>query len=817
MTPSRQPETDPGRQRFICIHGHFYQPPRENPWLEQIEVQDSASPFHDWNERICAECYAPNAHARILDPVGRVERMLNNYEWISFDVGPTLVAWLEQKAPQVLQAIQEADRRSLERCGGHGNALAQAYNHVILPLAGRRDKRLQVRWGIESFRRTFGRNPEGMWLPEAAADLETLEVLVDEGVRFTVLSPAQARRFRGSVGEPWADPANGGINPRRSYRCALPSGREISLFFYDGEVARQVAFDGLLNSGEDFRRRLLSRFEPGDPAAQLVHIATDGETFGHHHRFGEMALAYFLESLLAHGETRLTNYGEFLSLHPPGAEVEILEKSSWSCAHGVERWRADCGCRVGGEGLHQRWRAPLREALEWLKEKLDNLFAVEGRRYFADPWQAFGDYIGVLLQREEQALRAFVRDRAARDLAPQEISPALKLLEMQRHGQLMFTSCAWFFDEISGIESVQVLKLAARAMQLAEGSFSVRLEEEFLRILERAPSNDPKIGDARRLWDKEVRPAVTDLERVLAHFAISAVFRPEPAAREGLIYAKKDLDLERLEAGQIRFCVGAAEIASQVTLETVRNLYSVIHFDGLDVQFFWKPYEGEQDYRTRRQELVSIFQEGSLGNLYQVLLEQFGQSTYQLRDLFRDEQRRIIEIILSRRVEAYRDEFERFFQQDQPLLRRLGVLKYPVPEPMKMAASVATEKKIQKLVARIGEEGGVQALAALLDQSREWSFRPDAVKWERFLLQTLEKKIQHLPEARDFGAALKAAENILKAAGILRLPLNLWNVQNLYVQICREREAGFLPYREQIRSFAQCLRLNPNVLPAGLR
>ena len=522
-----------GWKRFFCIHGHFYQPPRENPWLEAIEVEDSAVPYHDWNQRICAECYAPNAHARIVDGSGKVHRMINNYEWISFNIGPTLLAWMERHEPRVLEAILQGDRRSLERCRGHGNAMAQAYNHTILPLASRRDKALQVRWGVEVFRHYFQREPEGMWLPEAAVDTETLEVLLENHVRYTVLSPRQARRIR--LDGPWQelDPAEAPLETRRPYRCRLPSGGEIALFFYDGETAQRLAFQRLLSDGEQFFRHMQSRFDPDRPEAALVHVAADGETFGHHHRFGEMALAYFISRLAEDEQIRLTNYGEFLSLNPPVWEVEIEEGSSWSCAHGVERWRSDCGCRPSGSPFHQRWRGPLREALDQLKTRLDAIYEQEGRQLFRDPWGVLDAYIRVLLNRGEERIRTFLTEVAGRELEDDEVIRALKLLEMERHGQLMFTSCAWFFDELSGIETVQGLKLAARAIQLAEKNFRARLEEDFLGFLERAPSNLPEIRDGRQLWEREVRPAVTDLERVLDHFAINLVFQKEPSPRVG--------------------------------------------------------------------------------------------------------------------------------------------------------------------------------------------------------------------------------------------------------------------------------------------
>ncbi len=324
--------------RYICIHGHFYQPPRENPWLAVVEVQDSAAPFHDWNERISHECYAPNTRARLLDGQGRIINLLNNYAWISFNFGPTLLQWMADSAPEALLGIVEADRLSQERRRGHGNALAQVYNHMILPLASYRDKQTQVLWGIADFRHRFGREPEGMWLAETAVDIKSLEALAEAGIHFTILAPRQARRWR-KIGEKNWNEISGGIDPSRAYLCRLPSGRSIALFFYDGIVSQQVAFERLLDHGDRFLERLYNGFDARREHAQLMHIATDGESYGHHHAHGDMALAYVLQRLSQDPEVRLTNYGEFLELHPPDWEVEIHEKSSWSCVHGVERWQ----------------------------------------------------------------------------------------------------------------------------------------------------------------------------------------------------------------------------------------------------------------------------------------------------------------------------------------------------------------------------------------------------------------------------------------------------------------------------------------------
>src|SRR5919202_166538 len=362
---------------YICIHGHFYQPPRENPWLEAIELQDSAAPYHDWNARITAECYAPNAAARILDGQGRIAAIVNNYARISFNIGPTLLAWLEAQAPDTYHAMLAADRESQTRFAGHGSAIAQAYNHLIMPLATRRDKATQVIWGIQDFVHRFGRQPEGMWLPETAVDLETLELLTAHGIRFTILSPYQALRVRridevaGEGVAPWIDVTGGRIDPSMPYIVRQPSGRAIAIFFYDAPIARAVAFEGVLARGDALADRLLGAFSAARPHPQLVHIATDGESYGHHHPHGDMALAYALAAIERQGRARLTNYGEFLALHPPAYEVAIAENTSWSCFHGIERWRHDCGCNSGGQrGWHQAWRGPLRSALDWLRDAI---------------------------------------------------------------------------------------------------------------------------------------------------------------------------------------------------------------------------------------------------------------------------------------------------------------------------------------------------------------------------------------------------------------------------------------------------------------
>jgi alpha-amylase/alpha-mannosidase (GH57 family) len=511
-------------QRLICIHGHFYQPPRENPWTGRVERQPSAAPFHDWNQRITEECYAPNAAAKVLDRDGRVVRRVDNYSAISFDFGPTLLAWLAAERPEVHDAVILADRRSRRRFSGHGSAMAQAYHHTILPLASARDRRTEVRWGISDFRHRFGRDPEGLWLPETAVDVGTLEVLAAEGVRFTVLEPHQAARWRPLDGGEWTESAEGrGPDTCEPHLCRLPSGAEIALFFYDGPLSRDVAFNGLLHDGGRFARSLYERGEaPGDGAG-LLSIATDGETYGHHHRFGEMALAKALTLLDDYDGTRLTNFAEHLAGHPPRREVEVHEGTSWSCPHGVGRWSRDCGC--GREtGGHQRWREPLRDALVWLRDELAGPWEAAAGELLADPWAARDAYVRLLLDRSPAAEEAFFAEHAARPLDAPERRRARGLLELQRNALRMFTSCGWFFEDVARIETVQVMLYAARAMELAAGLTGADLEPGFLDRLAAAPANEPPDGDAARVYRRQVEAA-----RRLAGPAARPA-RPFPAA-----------------------------------------------------------------------------------------------------------------------------------------------------------------------------------------------------------------------------------------------------------------------------------------------
>jgi alpha-amylase/alpha-mannosidase (GH57 family) len=769
--------------RYICIHGHFYQPPRENPWLGVVEVQDSAAPFHDWNERITQECYAPNSRARLLDSQGRIINLLNNYAWISFNFGPTLLQWMAEAAPEAVHGIVEADRLSQDRRRGHGNALAQVYSHMILPLASLRDKHTQVLWGVTDFRHRFGRDPEGMWLAETAVDVESLEVMAVAGIRFTVLAPRQASRWRKLGEKSWIE-IPGGIDPSRAYLCRLPSGRSIVLFFYDGIVSQQVAFERLLDHGDRFLARLFQGFDSRRDHPQLMHIATDGESYGHHHAHGDMALAHVLERISQDSDVKLTNYGEFLELHPPEWEVELHENSSWSCVHGVERWRSDCGCKLRGD-LHQKWRAPLRRALDVLKDQLDHLFSTRGRECFPNPWAARDAYIDVVLDRESATtLQRFLETHGHPDLDEAQAADALRLLEMQQDAMLMFTSCGWFFDEISGLETVQCLQYAGRALSLAR-QFNRDFEPAFVEGLAAAPSNNPRFGDGAGVWNQAVRPAVVDLDRVLAHHGISLIYRSDGENAQGRVYSYevKILDQVIRSRGNGHLAVGRLQARSRRTLNEAEASFAVIHFGGLDFHAVLGPDMASHEYEAFKTGLLSTYRAGSLADVTNMVASEFPGRAHRLDDLFKDEQRRIIGIVLADRFDDYQRSFEQLANQDEEVLNRLGHLNYPIPKPLRAAASSYIDHHLEAEIARLesGEETSLSGIEHLSERGKAWGYKPETNILEKILTESLERTLAGILSDGDLPAITTRAGILLDASALLGIKPDLWQVQNAFL------------------------------------
>jgi alpha-amylase/alpha-mannosidase (GH57 family) len=767
-------------ERFICIHAHFYQPPRENPWLEAVEGQESAYPYHDWNERITAECYAPNAASRILDGSGHISQIVNNYSRISFNFGPTLLSWMEEKAPETYQQILDSDRESQKRFAGHGSALAQAYNHMILPLATDRDKYTQVVWGIRDFEARFGRAPEGMWLPEAAVDIGTLEVLAQLGIKFTVLAPRQAARVRKIGGRSWKDVSGGRIDPTRAYLARLPSGKRISLFFYDGPISQGVAFEKLLDNGESFADRLKSGFSDKRTWPQLMNIATDGETYGHHHRYGEMALAAALDKIESEFNVRLSNYGEFLSKFPPEVEVQIAPNSSWSCYHGVERWRGNCGCNSGRAGWNQEWRAPLREALDYLRDRAAELFESKAAELVHDPWAARNDYIDVVLDRSAENLWFFFEKHSRRELRPEETSCALQLMEMQRHAMLMYTSCGWFFDEISGIETVQVLQYAGRVIQLAQQTTGEDLEPQFLEILSRAKSNIPEYGDGARVYEMFARPAFVDLPKVGAHFAISAMFDGHHETPM-FCYDITRHDYRRLESGLARFGLGRARITSKITRECRELTFAGIHMGDQVLHAGVRDSGSDEDYVALAADAMAAFSTGDLPEVLRILDAYFGEMQYSLRSLFKDEQKRIIDIILTETLQDAEAGYHRIYQKHGPLLRFLKEMDQPIPDVLRITAQFVLNSDL----VRTFQSDPVDSvrLSMLLELVKREGVQIEEAGVGFAAGNAVTRLLKKLAKDPQNGELLQHANLLVSIVQMLPFKVSYWDAQNIYYSL----------------------------------
>jgi alpha-amylase/alpha-mannosidase (GH57 family) len=783
----------PDPTHYICIHGHFYQPPRENPWLEAIERQDSAYPYHDWNERITAECYATNAVSRILDDRGRISELANNYERISFNFGPTLLHWMEDHAPETYQAVLDADRRSIERFGGHGSALAQVYNHMIMPLATERDQRTQVIWGLRDFEHRFGRRAEGMWLAETAADVASLEALAEQEVTFTILAPHQARRVRPleghgadfGNGDGWRDVTGGRIDPTRAYLCRLPSGREITLFFYDGPLSRAVAFEDLLRSGDRFAGRLGDMFDDRRTWAQLGHIATDGETYGHHHRHGDMALARALQVIEGRRDIQLTNYGEYLERHPATQEVEIIESTSWSCAHGVDRWRANCGCNSGRRAdWNQAWRAPLRQSLDWLAGELASRYEAAVGEILADPWAARDDYIDVILDREPPVISAFLARHAVRELDPPEQVRLTKLLEVQRQAMLMFTSCGWFFDELSGIETVQVLQYAGRAIQLAGEVLDAELEEEFLARIQEARSNLPDMGDGRSVYDRTVRSSRLDLTEVGAHFAISSLFTEAADQSREYCYDIEVADQEMREAGRARLATGLITIASRVTKEDLLLSYGVLHLGDHTIHAGVRPFIDVEAFQAMRDEVTSPFEVADFTETIRTLDRHFRNSTYNLRSLFHDQRRQVLDQIIQSTLRDAENVYRQIYERNAPLMRFLRDLSIPMPAALSLAGEYVVNTSLIREVS--DPDMDLDRVRSLLDDARRREILLDAEGLGFAFQRTLETMAAAV---RDDPEDLGRFQRLLEAARLATaapFEVNLWDVQNSFYDLRRD-------------------------------
>ena len=774
-------------EKYICIHGHFYQPPRENAWLEVIEVQDSAHPYHDWNERISAECYGPNTASRILNSKGVITNIINNYSKISFNFGATLLSWMEHHDRETYDAILEADRLSIEAFESHGSALAQVYNHMIMPLATARDKETQIIWGIRDFVHRFNRIPEGMWLAETAVDTETLELLAKHEIKFTVLAPRQAKGFRKIGDKEWDSSAEKGIDTRRPYQYSLPSGREIVLFFYDGDISQGVAFNGLLNDGHKLAERLISNLDKNSAEPQLSHIATDGETYGHHHKHGDMALAFCLDLIEANPKVKLTNYAHFLSLRAPAHEVQIHEQSSWSCVHGVERWRNDCGCNTGGKPTwNQRWRKPLREALDWLRDELAIIFEKHGALIFKDPWAARSEYINVILRRNDETIRKFMRDHCNQTVEPQQV---LRLMEVQRNAMLMYTSCGWFFDEVSGIETTQIMQYACRAMQLVSQISEVNLELEFRKRLEHIPSNVPTLGNASHVYTKFVLPSRINLQRVGMHFAVASIFEEDLESFPVFNYTTANEIFIRKEAGEQRLVLGVTKVRSNVTRSEQKFAFAVIYMGKHNIIGNISIDMEEERFASMQARMIAAFEEARLGDVIGLMQTYFGPEKYTIWQLFQDEKRKVFNFITYQSMLDLEDSLRRIYNRDYPLVMALANNGIPIPNAYKTSFEYILNADLLNCFQT--EKINIRMVERVMTELVKWDLRiEDPNKVEHLAGESIFKELKRISTERE---NLKRVERLNRLFPLLvrfNLRPNLYKSQNLYFEISRHDGNG---------------------------
>jgi alpha-amylase/alpha-mannosidase (GH57 family) len=850
-----QPQTradsssEPGARppHFVCVHGHFYQPPRENPWLETVEVQESAAPYHDWNERITSECYAPNGASRITNKQNEIVRIVNNYSRMSFNFGPTLLSWLADFAPRTYRMIQDADQASAERYSGHGSALAQVYNHIIMPLASERDARTQIRWGIVDFEHRFGRKPEGMWLAETAVSRSVLDLLAQEGIKFTILAPHQCARVRplhaDADGEPqrlkpdlslgrdgtaeavpvseteeaaeWFDTSNSTVDTTHPYLVKLDGGRSINVFFYDGPASRAIAFEGILNNGEQFARRMLAGLKSdADSQAQLAHVATDGESYGHHHKHGEMALSYALYWIQKNNLAQLTNYGEFLERFPPRWEAEVADNTSWSCAHGIERWRSDCGCNGGRAGWNQKWRGPLRDALDMLRDRTAPLAESVAKPLLNDLWAARDAYIHVMLDRSADNVERFLAAHATRNLSAAERVTLFELLELERHTQLMYTSCGWFFDEISGIETVQIIAYAGRVLQLAAQLFGepgAALEAEFLQMLALAQSNVPEIGNGAEVYRQFVTGGRLDLENVGAHYAISSMFRSYPESGQLFCFDVRRDSYDVLSSGRGRFAVGRASVKSRITEETEEICFAVLHLGDQNLSAAVKRFRLEDE--TAWNAFLALARESirraNLPELIRQIDGYFGGTVYSLTSLFSDEQHRILTGILNQTLSEVEGSLMRIYEEHATLLDFLGEANVTAPPALAVTASFAINASLRRALE--AETYETSEIARLLRRAEIDHVQLDAPLLGFTADKRMKRAMVRLESAVEQQNLNVLQDTLAIAESVRTLPMevNLWQAQNIWNDLLRRSDTTYWSreWREGFRRIGLALNI----------
>jgi hypothetical protein len=820
-------ETTP-KPKHLIIHGHFYQPPRENPWTEQIERQEAAAPYHDWNERIANECYLPNALSRRLDDRGRITRLINNYEWISFNFGPTLISWLEDRFPDVYERILAADRSSAKRLGGHGNAIAQCYSHLIMPLASRRDQETQFRWGIYDFERRFAREPEGIWLPETAINGMTLEVLITFGFRFIILSPHQALRIRPLDGSsPWKDVSKGSIPTGFPYRCFAPAGkgkrdpnRFVDVFFYDAPLSQDVSFNHLLRNGDG----LAEAIDLAYPRAgnDLIVIATDGEVYGHHEPFADMALSYLIDAAAPHRGLEMTNFGAYLDAHEPRFEVDLKsgpngEGTAWSCFHGVGRWKEDCGDSTGGRpGWNQKWRAPLRSGLNILREALAAQYEKEGAGLFKDPWKARDGYIRIIEERTPEAAAEFIAGQASRALTNGEVSRALALLECQRNAQLMFTSCGWFFSDISGIETVQILRYAARSIELAGTDRWLPLEKRLLADLKGAVSNVPGTGTGAKIYNSVVKDSIVSRPCLVALYAIGSHLSGDGRVDRVCGNQVRPLDATARQIAEDQVKIGSLEIVSRYTLEAAVYEYLLYVEDEASFICYVRERRREAEYRAMAERIVKMAEAGNIADIRPEASEYFGGKQFTIRNFLPEDRERILRRFTAKRLEIIEVHFGRLYDESKHLLLLLREANIAVPQNILIPAQTHLTKRLVTEVEhweRSLNPSGLEGIRRIVTQAATFGIPIDTSSAAASFSDLILENIKHLAAALDAEAA-SALEQFVNLSDEMGIRTNYRDIQNRLYEIL---EAKIPPLLDELAGRASGREETKHAIAAFLR
>ncbi|PMP90186.1 MAG: hypothetical protein C0171_05685 [Caldisphaera sp.] len=765
-------------EKYISIFGHFYQPPRYNPWTLNIDLDISAKPFHDWNDKVTFESYQANAYARLKDNEDFIENIINNYEKISFSFGPLLLSWIKENKRFLYNAIIEADKKSAEKFSGHGNAIAQPYAHIIMPLANKKDREVDIYWGIKYFEKNFERYPEGFWLPEAAVDNLTLEILSDYGIKFVLLSPHQAKSIK--LNDEWINVNENNLNTRIPYKAILPSGKSIGIIFYNRFLSGQVAFGELLKSGEFLARKLLESFENKN-YPQLVSIATDGETYGHHKPKGETELAKALTTLETSGAI-VTNLSYFYSNNPPTTEVQINENTSWSCPHGIERWRSNCGCASDiRPGWNQEWRTPLRKAIDYLRDNVESTLNKLGPIYSNDINSAILNYERVIFDNNPENVSDFINEFSIKDFKESNIINLLKLMELERNSILMQSSDGWFFEDIYRPEPIENLRFAKRVLQLLQELENKDLEEDFLNILKDAKSNDNRIGNGKDIYNREVLSSVMNAEKIGSSYAMRLLF--ENIAKENDYYSYRIIlgPYKLFELGRARVLIGISTIISKITWRSTPVLFISLYYGWYNIYAGTKILVDQSMYMELEKKVDELIGKGMLPDIIDLIHKEFYPNYYNLNNLMKDDQKFIVNNILESAIIELSRHYDNLYNSYLPIMEYVRALELDYPKVFELLL----QYQLEKILIEILENQVVDfnRLDYIIQWAKNLEVKIDYLV-TKLLTEKIENNIKYLIKDPLNISYIYSLEKLLDSYYQLGNPIdNLWEAQNLFIYL----------------------------------